>query len=333
MNSLRDWLQQNKLEQYAEAFEANDIDLDILSELTEGGSGKARRFRSAIAAGCLKALAERSGKRTSRHSDTLHSGPGRLRRRGAAAGHGHFRRIVGSTDCRAALDPETVGALFRGYQDAAALIAQYGGLWPNSWAMACWPISAGRRPAKMLPSGRFAPALGSCRWRSKAGWPAAPNAGRHRCGPGRGRRVRRQRVGPGTRHCRRNSQSRRATSGAGEPDCVLDQRSDAPVWSAACSRWIQRRTQPEGFPRPYGLVRVARSQRRKPIASGLGAAASMPAFSAASRNWSFSVRAGRKLSHGKGEGQVIAVLGEAGIGKSRMCWFRCARPGLCPAAQ
>ena len=35
MSDLRDWLRGNNLEQYAEAFEANDIDLDILPELSE----------------------------------------------------------------------------------------------------------------------------------------------------------------------------------------------------------------------------------------------------------------------------------------------------------
>jgi hypothetical protein len=35
MSDLRNWLRKNKLEQYADAFEANDIDLDILSELTD----------------------------------------------------------------------------------------------------------------------------------------------------------------------------------------------------------------------------------------------------------------------------------------------------------
>ena len=35
MSDLRDWLRGNKLEQYADAFEANDIDLDILPELSE----------------------------------------------------------------------------------------------------------------------------------------------------------------------------------------------------------------------------------------------------------------------------------------------------------
>ena len=29
MTDLRDWLRKNNLEQYADAFEANDIDLDV----------------------------------------------------------------------------------------------------------------------------------------------------------------------------------------------------------------------------------------------------------------------------------------------------------------
>ena len=35
MSDLRDWLHENNLEQYADAFEANDIDLDILPDLNE----------------------------------------------------------------------------------------------------------------------------------------------------------------------------------------------------------------------------------------------------------------------------------------------------------
>jgi SAM domain (Sterile alpha motif) len=56
MSELREWLRNNKLEQYTDAFEANDIDLDILSELTEhdleklGVSlGNRRRLVKAIA--------------------------------------------------------------------------------------------------------------------------------------------------------------------------------------------------------------------------------------------------------------------------------------------
>ena len=35
MSDLRDWLRKNKLEQLADWFEANDIDLDVLPDLTE----------------------------------------------------------------------------------------------------------------------------------------------------------------------------------------------------------------------------------------------------------------------------------------------------------
>ena len=51
MSDLRDWLRGNKLEQYADTFEANDIDLDILPELTSTISNSSA-CRSATAAGC-----------------------------------------------------------------------------------------------------------------------------------------------------------------------------------------------------------------------------------------------------------------------------------------
>src|SRR5271155_3225698 len=56
MTDLRDWLRDNKLEQYADTFEANDIDLDILPDLKEGdleqlglSLGNRRRLLKAIA--------------------------------------------------------------------------------------------------------------------------------------------------------------------------------------------------------------------------------------------------------------------------------------------
>ena len=56
MGDLRDWLRRNKLEQYADTFEANDIDLDIVPELTEAdlenlgiSLGNRRRLMKAFA--------------------------------------------------------------------------------------------------------------------------------------------------------------------------------------------------------------------------------------------------------------------------------------------
>ena len=57
MSDVRDWLRLYKLEQYADAFAANDVDFDILPDLTErdfaelGVSvGNRRRLMKAIAA-------------------------------------------------------------------------------------------------------------------------------------------------------------------------------------------------------------------------------------------------------------------------------------------
>jgi membrane protein len=57
MSDVRDWLRLHKLEQYADAFAANDVDLDILPELTERdfaelgvSMGNRRRLMKAIAA-------------------------------------------------------------------------------------------------------------------------------------------------------------------------------------------------------------------------------------------------------------------------------------------
>ena len=56
MSELRDWLRRHRFEQYAEIFEANDIDLDILPELSERdleqlgvSMGNRRRLRKALA--------------------------------------------------------------------------------------------------------------------------------------------------------------------------------------------------------------------------------------------------------------------------------------------
>src|SRR6202161_2327224 len=57
MSDLGEWLRANNLEQYADAFEANDIDLDILADLDDNdlaqlglSLGNRRRLLKAIAA-------------------------------------------------------------------------------------------------------------------------------------------------------------------------------------------------------------------------------------------------------------------------------------------
>ena len=126
MSTLRAWLRQHNFEQYAEAFEANDVDLDILPELSEHdlerlglSLGNRRRLLKAIAAESSEAAAAKS------------SDP-----QGSAASADAERRqvtvlfcdMVGSTALSGTLDPEVLGTLIRRYQDAAAgAIGRFGG--------------------------------------------------------------------------------------------------------------------------------------------------------------------------------------------------------------
>src|ERR1700722_10531358 len=123
MSDLRDWLRRNKFEQYADAFEANDIDLDILPELSEGdleqlglSLGNRRRLLKAIANGSAEAP-------PSKPADE--SGSGDAERRQVTV---LFADMVGSTALSAKVDPEILGGVIRRYQDAATgAIGRYGG--------------------------------------------------------------------------------------------------------------------------------------------------------------------------------------------------------------
>ena len=121
MSELRDWLRGHRFEQYAEIFEANDIDLDILPELSERdleqlgvSMGNRRRLR--------KALAERDAQPA---APSAADAPGEAERRQVTV---LFCDMVGSTALSGTVDPELLGALIRRYQDAVAgAIGRFGG--------------------------------------------------------------------------------------------------------------------------------------------------------------------------------------------------------------
>ncbi|MBV8407359.1 MAG: adenylate/guanylate cyclase domain-containing protein, partial [Alphaproteobacteria bacterium] len=125
MSDLRDWLRRHKLEQYAEAFEANDIDLDVLAELSDRdleqlglSLGNRRRLLKAIAG-----------------QDVETPQPPRSQSAGSSSRDAERRQVtvlfadmVGSTALSGKIDPELLGSLLRRYQDAAAgAIGRYGG--------------------------------------------------------------------------------------------------------------------------------------------------------------------------------------------------------------
>ena len=139
MSDLRDWLHKNNLEQYADAFEANDIDLDILPDLNEhdleqlGVSlGNRRRLLKAIAERDSKATpskaadlapAKAAGLEPAKAAD-LEPSPDAERRQVTVL----FCDMVGSTALSGEVDPEVLGNLIRRYQDVTAgAIGRFGG--------------------------------------------------------------------------------------------------------------------------------------------------------------------------------------------------------------
>jgi SAM domain (Sterile alpha motif) len=107
MSDLREWLRSNKFEQYADAFEANDIDLDILAELSDHdleqlglSLGNRRRLMKAIAGrGTEVARSEPSNPEA--------PGSGDADRRQVTV---LFADMVGSTALSGKVDPELLSA-------------------------------------------------------------------------------------------------------------------------------------------------------------------------------------------------------------------------------
>jgi class 3 adenylate cyclase/tetratricopeptide (TPR) repeat protein len=136
MSDLRDWLRANNLEQYADAFEANDIDLDVLPALNDHDLGQLglslgnrRRILKAIAARDTAAVPNSAGQAA---FSPDRSPPAAEQPSSADAERRQvtvmFADMVGSTALSTNLDPELLGGLIRRYQDAVAgAIGRYGG--------------------------------------------------------------------------------------------------------------------------------------------------------------------------------------------------------------
>jgi class 3 adenylate cyclase len=124
MSELREWLRRHNLEQYADAFEANDIGIDILPELSERdleqlglSLGNRRRL--------LKAVAVRAAEAASPQQESPAQAAAEAERRQVTV---LFCDMVGSTALSIAIDPELLGGVIRRYQDAAAgAIGRFGG--------------------------------------------------------------------------------------------------------------------------------------------------------------------------------------------------------------
>jgi len=121
MQTIRQWLEQHGLSQYAEVFVENDVDLEALRLLTEGdlenlgvSLGHRRRL--------LKALSERNSSQA--HVPTTGTLPDKSSTRTPSSTEAERRQLtvmfcdlVGSTALSHKLDPEDLGALMQAYRE------------------------------------------------------------------------------------------------------------------------------------------------------------------------------------------------------------------------
>jgi class 3 adenylate cyclase len=172
MSAVRDWLEAIGLGQYADAFEANDIETELLSQIDDqllkdigvSSAGHRLRIRNAIAKLAPTPTAEPNA--TSTVGATEVPAPSAERRQLTVM----LCDLVGSTALSARLDPEDLRTVIGAYHRCVAeAVRRRGGASqrrcvastgssPNTWATACWFISAIRRLTRMTPSGPCAPA-------------------------------------------------------------------------------------------------------------------------------------------------------------------------------
>ena len=158
---IGDWLRSLGLSQYETLFRQNDIDTEVLSELTDGdlekfgvSFGHRKRLLKAIASLGTTETAPKPAAPVPPQTS-----PDVAERRQLTV---MFCDLVGSTAMSARLDPEDMGEII-GFITAAAprgSIATVASS-PNTWATACSPISAIRRRTSMTRS-----ALCGRDWRS-----------------------------------------------------------------------------------------------------------------------------------------------------------------------
>ena len=144
----------------------------------------------------------------------------------------------------------------------------------------------------------------------------AGGPGRHRDRPGRGRRADRRRRGAGAGGGRRDAEPRGAPAGARRAGQRGDQPGDAPA-----GRWAVR----AGRPRPDGASRASPSRWRPGGSQGEGRAEGR--FEAlhgerltplVGREHELGILLERWAWAKDGDGQVVLLSGEPGIGKSRV---------------
>ena len=127
MSEVRKWLEAIDLAQYADAFEANDLDIDLLGQVDDqvlkdigvSSAGHRLRIRNAIAKLGTQVKSE------SAHGPLTAPGETSAERRQVTV---MFSDLVGSTALSARMDPEDLREVISAYQECAAeTVRRFGG--------------------------------------------------------------------------------------------------------------------------------------------------------------------------------------------------------------
>ena len=318
------WLRGLRLEQYEQAFRDNDVDADVLPELTAddliglgiASIGHRRKLLAAIAA-------LRPGPAACRHSP---AGRGRRRCPPATSSSEAERRqltvmfvdLVGSTALSARLDPEEMGEVFRAYQNAVAgVIARFGGyvakfMGDGVLAYFGWPRAHEDEAERAVRAGlAIVAAVGGLR--TPAGEPLAARVGiatglvmvGELIGEGAARERRWSAIHPTSPPAYRPSHDPGRRRGAGDPPAA-GRPVRVPGPRGAADQGAD--------PARGGVRRPRRAGDREPLRGARGLAV----LPMAGRDQELALLLERWSLAKAGEGQGVLLVGEPGIGKSRI---------------
>jgi class 3 adenylate cyclase/tetratricopeptide (TPR) repeat protein len=336
MRDLRDWLRGNNLEQYADAFEANDIELDILADLDDNdlaqlglSLGNRRRLLKAIAARTADAAPISSDKTSpldkSSSGRPLPSGEKSPVPEEVGSGDAGRRQVtvmfadmVGSTALSAKLDPELLGGLIRRYQDAVAgAIGRYGGFVAKFMGDGVLAYFGFPHAFEDAAERAVRAAIGIL---SEVGAIETPDGGRvqARIGIATGLVVVGEIIGTGMAQERTivgetpNLAARLQALAA--PDCIIISESTQKLLGGLFELTHTGEHELKGFARPVPAWRVC---GEAPVESRFAAirTGGLPLIG---RAHEMGLMRERWQLARQGEGQIVTVIGEAGIGKSRM---------------
>jgi len=325
MSDLRDWLRGNNLEQYTEAFESNDIDLDVLPELSERdleqlglSLGNRRRLLKAIAALSGDAAPSQPDKPSaeparSASAETAESGDAERRQVTVL-----FADMVGSTALSAKIDPELLGGVIRRYQDATAgAIGRYGGFVAKFMGDGVLAYFGFPRAFEDAAERAVRAALGIL---SEACAVELPDGTRvqARIGIATGLVVVGEIIGTGSAQERTivgetpNLAAR--LQALASPDCILVSESTQRLLGGLFQLTHTGEHDLKGFSRPLPVWQVCGEASVESRFAAIRSGESLPLIG---RAHEMGLMCQRWQLARQGEGQIVTVTGEAGIGKSR----------------